>query len=46
MLNVTYLLLTEHADEKQKRDIDDKLYGWGAMNEKASKALWDDGGEG
>jgi hypothetical protein len=49
VLNVVYAMATEHMDAKQRRDFDDKLYGFDAANQAANKALWDqraaDGGE-
>lgn len=49
VLNVVYAMLVDGRDEKQRRELDDKLYGFDAINEEANRALWDrreSGGEG
>jgi hypothetical protein len=46
-LNLTYHILCEGRDEKQRRELDAELYGWGDMNKRAEADLWrDSGGEG
>lgn len=46
VLNVTYSLLMENRDEKERKEIDAKLHGWDRENERAEQALWARGGEG
>jgi hypothetical protein len=38
-LNVAYAMLTEGLDGKQRQQIDDQIYGWAAMNERANQVL-------
>jgi hypothetical protein len=46
VLNVVYLMATEHKDAKARKEFDDKLYGFDVENERANKALWNmSGGE-
>lgn len=44
-LNLAYALLMEGRDEKERKEIESQLYGWGDMNKQAERALWS-GGEG
>jgi len=45
-LNLAYFLIMEGRDEKQRKEADEKLYGWGEMNEQANRKLRMGGGEG
>lgn len=47
VLNVTYALMTQDMDQKQRRDFDAELYGLHDMEDRANRALWSDtsGGE-
>lgn len=45
VLNVAYLLLMENRDDKERKEIDGKLYGWDQQNDRATQALWASGGE-
>jgi hypothetical protein len=53
-LNIVYALQVKDLDPKERAKFDDDLHGWGAVNERANRALWEpsgddarpDGGEG
>lgn len=45
-LNAVYASLVVGADKKQRDEIDAELYGWNAVNDAATRALLNDGGEG
>lgn len=38
-LNVAYAMLIEGLDGKQRQQVDDQIYGWAAMNERANQVL-------
>jgi len=38
-LNLAYALLIEGADPKQRKELDNQLYGWGEMNKRADQDL-------
>jgi hypothetical protein len=54
VLNVTYALQVKDLDAKERARFDADLHGWGAVDERANRALWEpssddarpDGGEG
>jgi hypothetical protein len=43
ILNVTYARLVEGLDSKQRREFDDKLYGFDVTNREATRAMMSDG---
>lgn len=49
-LNMVYAHLMQGLDAKQRRQLDDELYGWAAENQRANQALLepetDGGGDG
>lgn len=42
---MTYVLLTEGMDGKQKAEFDDQLYGWSSLNQAGNRRLFGSGGE-
>lgn len=44
ILNVTYSMLIENCDAKQRKELDAQLYGWDDLNKRAESALWNSGG--
>lgn len=36
---MTYAWLVRGLDGKERKKLDDELYGWGAMNERATQRL-------
>lgn len=46
ILNVTYAVLMENRDAKERKEMDAQLHGWDDLNKRAEAALWDErGGE-
>jgi hypothetical protein len=43
-LNIAYALLVEGADAKQRKELDNQLYGWSEMNKRADQDLMGGGG--
>lgn len=41
VLNAVYAMLTDGLDSKQRDEFDTQLYGWGEVNQRATKKLFD-----